>query len=357
MIPRITILGGTRAALVLLAVASLRPSLVPIFETGVEKGDDKPWALKPPAPAVALKPPKLEKLEGETCGQCHADVVTEWASTAHAIAWVDEVYREEVKDKSRPDSCYGCHVPKPILPMLTTGQGGGPMARAEARSDGRDLGISCQACHEAADGTMVGPWGAATSAHKTASSPSMTEKAASALCAVCHSTNIGPVVGIAKDFVAAKLEESGKSCIACHMAPMERAPSKSAAEGASPQPGRSHALQTPRDPAFLALGFEPSLRIEGGKSVVTIRNRAGHRIPGLIGRKIEFKAEVLDAGGKTLAQGGLTLDARSYLPIEKSVELAVGAAGSAVRLRGLHFDPRRDEPVEFLNVRLEASGR
>jgi len=337
MIPRTAFLACTTAALALLVAAAARST------------DEKPWTLKPPAPAVALRPPKLEKLDGETCGQCHADVVDEWVGTAHAIAWLDEVYREEIQDKTRPESCHGCHIPKPILAA-------GLAARAEPRAETRDLGISCEACHAGPDGAILGPWGAPTTAHTSALSENMTEKASSAMCAVCHATNIGPVVGIAKDFATAKLGEKGKSCIGCHMAPMERKPSKGAAEGATARPGRSHAIQTPRDPAFLALAFEPSLRVEGGKSVVTILNRAGHRIPGLIGRKIEFQAEVLDAGGKTLATGNLVLDARSYLPIEKSVDLAVAAAGASVHLKGLHHDPRQEKPVEFLDVRLQPSG-
>jgi nitrate/TMAO reductase-like tetraheme cytochrome c subunit len=312
--------------------------------------EKKPWELKPPAPAVALKPAKLARLDGQTCGECHADVVEEWAGTAHAIAWVDEEYKEEVADKTRPQSCYGCHIPKPILAA-------GLPARAEARTEAQHLGISCESCHLGPGGAMLGPWGATTSAHRSELSEHMTEKASSAMCALCHSTNIGPVVGVAKDFVSSKMEERGKSCIACHMAPLERKPSKGAMEGAPVRAGRSHAIQTPRDPAFLALAFEPTLRIEGGQSVVSIRNGAGHRVPGLIGRRIEFLAEVLGADGKVLGQLRQVLDARAYLPVDQSMEIAIDAVGAAVRLRGLHHDPRRNEPVEFLNVRLEPSGR
>ena len=50
----------------------------------------------------------------------------------------------------------------------------------------------------------------------------MTEKASSAMCSVCHSTNIGPVVGIAKDFETSKQAERGRSCIGCHMQAIER---------------------------------------------------------------------------------------------------------------------------------------
>lgn len=347
MLSRTTLSGGATAALALLSTV--------LSSTG----DGKPWALKPPAPVIALKPPKLELPAGGiaeegrsragNCAECHADVAEEWASTAHAISWLDEVYREEVQDKTRPESCHGCHTPNLILSP-------GLAARAEPRAGSRDLGISCESCHVGPDGAMLGPWGAATTAHKSAKSEHMTEAASSRMCAVCHATNIGPVVGIAKDFLGAKLEEKGLSCMGCHMAPVDRKPSKGADAGAAERKGRSHAIQTPRDPAFLALAFEPSLKVEGGKSIVTIQNKAGHRIPGLIGRSLEFQVEVLGADGKAVGQGSTTLDARNYLPYDKSVAIPVAAVGSSVRLRGLHHDPRRDEAVTFLDVRLESSG-
>jgi hypothetical protein len=149
------------------------------------------------------------------------------------------------------------------------------------------------------------------------------------------------------------------------MAAIER---RWASEGAPPadgastgevqvRPGRSHALQTPRDPAFLRRAFEPSLSVEGAKSVVLIANRAGHRVPGLIGRSIEFKAELLDAGGKTVGQGALTIDTRSYLPVEDRVRIEIEGVGAAVRLIGLHHDPRLEKPVQFMDERLEPGGK
>jgi hypothetical protein len=320
-------------------------SAILLLAAAAGAGEDR-WKLDPPKPAVALKPAKLVKLEGETCGKCHADVVGEWTSTAHAIAWIDEVYRDEVKDKTRPEGCYGCHAPTPILAA-------GLAARAEVRADGRDLGISCESCHLGPDGAMLGPVGAETPAHKSVKSDHMTDTASSAMCAVCHSTNIGPVVGIAKDFFTAKLDTQGKSCVGCHMATVER----KGAEGAAAHPGRSHEIQTPRDPSFLARAFKPSVRVDGGKTVVALENQAGHRIPGLIGRKIEFQVEVLGADGKPAGKGSLVLDAKSYLPVGKSSEIAVQATGKSVRVRGFHHDPRSETPVGFLDVTLEPSSR
>jgi hypothetical protein len=346
-------IGASRAAAVAGGLALLLVSTASRASDLARQAAAPAWDLKSPAPVIALKPPKLEKLEGENCAECHAAVVEEWASTAHAVAWKDEVYQEEVKEKTRPQSCYGCHVPKPLLEA-------GLATRAEAREDKRDLGIACASCHLGEGGVQLGPTGAnaptsdaRTGPHATKLSDHMTEKSGGALCVVCHATSIGPVVGIAKDYVASKQEERGRSCLACHMAPVERAPSKGAAEGAAPRKVRSHEIQTPRDPGFLRRAFEPSLKVEGGKSIVTIANQAGHRVPGLIGRSIELSAEVLDAQGAVRGRGSITLDARSYLPVDGTVEITVGAVGTEVHLVGLHNDPRAEKPVPFLEAHLK----
>ncbi len=307
--------------------------------------DEKPWELAAPAPAIRLRPEKLDKLEGESCGRCHADVLAEWLGSAHAISWQDEFYREALTEKSRPQSCWGCHAPKPLL-------SDGLAARAEARSELQALGIACTSCHSAADGSVLGPAGRPSSAHVARASEFMTEKASSALCGICHATNIGPVVGIAKDFESSKQAERGRSCIGCHMQLVERKPAQGAPEGAAAYKGRSHAIQTPRDPAFLARAFEITLAVEGQRSIVTIKNLAGHRVPGLIGREVAFQAEVLDAQGKQLASGELTFDAQRYLPVDQSAQMPLGAAGAKVRIVGLERDPRADLPLRFLEREL-----
>jgi hypothetical protein len=336
-------------AAALLAAGLLAGALPGARQAAGGGAPEKPWTLEKPAPAVELKPKELADLAGESCGECHAALVAEWRGTAHAIAWVDEVYKEEIADRKRPESCHGCHIPKSIV-------ADGLAKKAEAREETKNLGISCQSCHLGPSGAMLGPWGAPTSAHATAVSENVSGKGSSAMCAVCHSTNIGPVVGIAKDFFTSKMEDRGRSCVGCHMAVVEREPSKGAAEGATKRSGRSHEIQTPRDPKFLARAFEPSLKVDGGTFTVTIRNLAGHRVPGLIGRSIVFQAELQDIDGKKVASAELTLDARAYMAVDGSSQIPIPGKGSSVHLKGLHNDPRRTEPVEFLDVQLKPSG-
>ena len=311
------------------------------------------WDLDVPAPTVALRPESVD-LAGYACAACHAEVAREWAQTAHAISWADELYRQAIGERKRPQLCHSCHVPQPLLAA-------GLVKRARARDEDLHRGISCESCHAGPDGTMLGPRGAPTSAHPSAKSEHMLAPGSNALCATCHRTNIGPVVGIAKDFEAARMNERGRSCIGCHMAAVERRWANppddpdGVDEDVPLRLGRSHLIQTPRDPTFLRRAFDVSLSTDGGRVRVVIANRAGHRVPGLQGREIRFEAQALDASGEVVARGEPVLDVRAYLPVDGSLEIPlepVPAGSAEVRVIGLHVDPRAVAPTTFLDLRL-----
>lgn len=305
--------------------------------------------LAQPAPAIALRPAKVEKLEEYACASCHMEVAKEWAETAHALAWLDEFYRKEMEHHRRPESCHGCHAPEPLHLSDVAD-------RPDVRDDARHLGISCESCHLGPDGAMNGPRGTATDAHPSRLSDTMSAPRSSVLCASCHRVNIGPVIGIAKDFESSKQSERGRSCVGCHMAQVERRWA-TAPEGAEQPPvrlGRSHAIQTPRDPGFLRQAFGLSVRKDGGSTFVAIANQAGHRVPGLVGRRLEFEVRVLDGSGKELGRGALVLDERAYLPVDGKLEVEVAATGAEVSVVARHTDPRASEPIVFLEERLKA---
>jgi hypothetical protein len=326
------------------AAAAFSLLLASLVWASAELGDD-PWprampGLKEPAPAEDGLPAKLAPLDEVTCTQCHAAIVEQWSATSHAMAWVDELYQAELADRKKPEGCHGCHAP---VPLHSAKLGSKP----DARVDHRRLGVSCESCHLADDGAMLGPTGAATDAHGSRRSESMTAAGSNALCISCHRTTIGPVIGIAKDFEASALPSQGATCVGCHFA-VER---EVDFEGGK-RKVYSHEVQTPRDPAFLALAFGLSLRVEGGKSIVSIENRAGHRVPGLIGREIEFTAQALDAGGKELAVASLKLDSSSYLPVSESLAIELPVAAAKVRVTGTHKDLRIEKPLRFLETEI-----
>jgi len=292
--------------------------------------------LRVPAPRADGLTARLDGLEQHDCAECHVEVFAEWSASLHALAWVSEPYQEEVEGKSKPQGCWGCHVPSRLLDTDLSN-------KPEAREEARHFGVDCIACHQGADGTVHGPWGEPTEAHRSARDARFQGSGSNALCSACHRTNIGPVIGIAKDF-----EESGPACVQCHMAPVER----TLADGKGKRPGRSHALQTPRDPGFLARAFALSLVRREQRCFVRIENVAGHRLPGLIERKFLFEAQAFDAAGLELGRPQARIDTRSSLASKAVLELELPPQTARARIQAHHLDPRQEQPVLFLESEL-----
>ncbi|MFT7543150.1 MAG: hypothetical protein ACI9K5_004135 [Gammaproteobacteria bacterium] len=339
------------------------------LSAGVGQGqqDHKPL-LSPPAPTTLFEPSVLGGLEELECTPCHSAVTAEWSAGAHALAWVDTVYRESILDRRRPKACHACHIPQPLL---VTGELPERLRPRDSEAADAHFGVSCVTCHQGPDGSILGPWGAQTTAHKSTLSRQHLSGVeagdtggSNALCSTCHSTNIGPVFGVAKDFKEAGMGERGLTCVGCHMAPIERRwanepgdklGSKFGADLALDESvplriGRSHALQTPRDPAFLRLAFGWSLTGDSGARKLVLKNQAGHRVPGIIGRAIVFQVTSLGAAGEELGTGDLNVDSFSYLPVDGAQELALAAGAVAVRIVGKHKDPRASRSEVFLEL-------
>ena len=219
----------------------------------------------------------------------------------------------------------------------------------------RAHGIDCAACHEGEDGEMLGPWGIETDAHASAKNESFTTGGGNRLCIACHATNIGPVIGVAKDFNKTAVAKAGGSCVGCHMAPVERAHAidPETGEAAPVREGRSHHLQTPRDPTFLRQAFRLEAMTRDDVTVVSITNRTGHRVPGLSLRTMEFRLELLDANGKTRAEVRHTIDKRRYLPVDEALEIELDGVGTTVHVLGDHDAPGYRLAVRFLDETLQ----
>ena len=296
--------------------------------------DDEP-DLPAPRPAVAIETDAPLSIDEVSCAICHEDVAREWADSAHGLAWVDSAYQKSIRRKRRAKTCYSCHVPEPLVR-------GSLARRAKARTDADTfhLGVTCEACHEDADGAQLGPRGAPTDAHSTRASKFLTAPGSNELCTVCHATTIGPVIGIADDLTDSGLDEEGLSCVGCHMAPV---PVESSDEGVPARTRRSHALQTPRDPAFLRRAF--TLTFHGDR--LTLANATGHRVPGLEGRELRFELRLLDEAGELLETQRTKIDPDAYLPVRGELEVRFERSGASVQVNAEHHDPRSKDPIPF----------
>lgn len=332
-----------------LALKTLGPTLVTLALCGALLAGgvgEAPWDLEPPAPVETDAPVHVGDLEGLACASCHEAVANEWASSMHAFAWIDPIYQEALAGARRPESCTACHVPAPLHAR-------GLDERPRARTEDLRFGVSCQACHLDAEGTVLGPRGAPNGAHPSKRAESFVGAGTNALCSACHATFVGPVLGVARDFEEAGLAAEGATCVGCHMAPLERSWGREQDGSEAPvRAGRSHALQTPRDPSFLRRAFGLTASERSGVTVLEVANRAGHRVPGLIGRSLHIEAVLLDAAGAELGRGELWVDSEDPLPVRGSLRIEIPGRGRTLRVRGRHVDPRLLEPVPFLDEEL-----
>lgn len=104
---------------------------------------------------------ELEVLDIRTCQDCHLNVTSHWADSAHANAFVDPYFQERWAALGTPRECLACHTTN-FQP--TTG-----LFDAE--------GISCEACH-----------GQVTADHPPKPIPI---KADNEFCGTCHTTTLG----------------------------------------------------------------------------------------------------------------------------------------------------------------------
>jgi hypothetical protein len=253
-----------------------------------------PHAARPahkPAGASACSAPHNPD-SAATCGKCHTEIYAEWKDHDHALAWTDPIYQESLKDKKRPELCYPCHIPTSVLDKLGS--------KPATRDDLREEGVTCVACHKK-EQAMAGPFGAKTDAHPSVQDPAFTEQGSNTLCMSCHSTKIGPVLPLGKDFEEAKLADKGKSCVGCHMAEVERHMAVSMVTGqptGEVRKGRKHEVFGPGDGDFAGKAFKLSARTDGKDVVLSIENEAGHRVPGLLIRKFVVVVRSRDGSNK-----------------------------------------------------------
>jgi hypothetical protein len=270
-----------------------------------------------------------EEAGASRCAKCHREIHAEWAASAHGLAWKDPLYQTELKKATRRESCIPCHIPQPLQ---RTGLSELPLPREE----GLDDGVGCDACHLGKEGAYHGPFGGAASAHESVADPLFSDLLrTNEICLPCHSTRIGPVLPLGRDFEREGPAEAGKTCVSCHMDAVERRVAID--EGLEREPpvraGRSHRLRGPREAAFAAKALEIETVREGDGIRVVVRNEAGHRVPGLVGREFVIRFTLLGAEGAPGVKEEIRIDHRAFLPANRSREVRLESARGAESIR------------------------
>ncbi len=302
------------------------------------------------------RPHRVEGWESIGCAECHRAIAEEWAESLHGIAWVDPHYQEAIARKRRPEGCHGCHIPE-RLHLGDLSKRPRPRDGAGEGSEPLHHGITCTTCHGGPDGEILGPWGAETDAHASVRSPSFTGEGRDRLCAACHQTNIGPVVGVARDFLETDQAAKGLSCVGCHMPIVER-PAAIGPDGerSEEREVRSHRILGPWDTEFLASAFALSVEVGEDRTRLVIVNQAAHRVPGLTDRSFVVRARLVDEAGKVVDEEELEITTRSHLPVDGVLVSTLAGRGAAVEVELLHRSPGVRDPIVVLEKRMAADG-
>lgn len=295
----------------------------------------------PPADVAAAASEGRDPNSAATCGQCHTEFYQEWKGRAHSKAWVDELYQAQLKLRKKPQACYGCHIPVDVHARLGR--------KPKPRESLHDEGVTCVSCHKSRStgDDILGPFGSKTDAHPCQKNPAFTSSV-SMMCASCHGTKIGPVLPLARDHKTYRetLGEKAKSCVECHMPSIERHLAVSIVTGkpvGEKRMTRDHTILGPYDVEFCRQAFELGARADNGKDlVVSIRNGAGHRVPGLKLRQFVVAIAQLTKGGEQLATHEIVLSHENEIKVlevrEFRFDLADGANAIEVRIDHIFQD-------------------
>jgi len=225
----------------------------------------------------------LDVMESAFCASCHPDIYAEHEQSTHGRAFTDEEVRLATARFAHQD-CIVCHTPRPIF---ETGIGQNPKRRHHGLAEGN----TCMTCHWRPEYDYGGFVGGAQC--QDAFHPDVGTVEA---CASCHRNHGTPYQWAASPTG----EVTGRTCIDCHMAPVERP----IAVGGPVREVRPHGFPGSRSVEQVNKAYEYSAALEGDHVVVKVKNTgAGHNFPTeLKQRSVESLVVVRDLAGAEVAR-------------------------------------------------------
>lgn len=266
-------MSGPARAITLLALAAGAALFVFALRWSDPAPDGSPATGAPgesePGPGAPAKAGVLDS--SENCRACHEEIYEEWASSYHAQAWVDPLFRE-LSNEYKDQSCHSCHAPRPIH---ETG-----FATAEARATDRQSGVNCLTCHKKGDrvaGPIPDPQGSPECPpdcgplYDPAHASERSQKATLDFCGVCHNLH-----GTNDEFLRSRYARENMTCLTCHMPEVVRPIVK----GGKPRQSRRHTFPGAHSEEMLRTAMGIEARLEGDRIVARAVNKgAGHKVP------------------------------------------------------------------------------
>jgi hypothetical protein len=282
-----------------------------------------------------------------SCSECHVDIYSEWARSAHAKAFESETYRRATDDYQFKE-CIACHAPEPRL----TSREPAP------RTTDRELGVACVSCH-LDHGSMVGPTQPTGFAkpHPVRVDPALF--ADGVLCGRCHQSTLSQWQAVPVD--------KKKDCRQCHMPTIRRTITQatnliSRPIVAAESPGGEHRHLFTLIPTDLPeKPFDLIVDLNEQKLQVTLHNLLPHDLPtGDFGmRVVQLTARSVNATGSEspLAKWEVNGIVGASIPAGGSRSWSVGLPLGTQRVKLEMFRVSRDPADQLLLLRKEVACR
>lgn len=216
--------------------------------------------------AIAQQPKPVKVPIRGACQTCHKAHADEWLKSAHARAWISELFKE-MSDEYEQEDCLHCHAPERLL---DTGYGKEPKLRERTREGG----VDCSACHADIKGAMHGPYEIEREFHENVKSDKL---GTVEMCASCHAK-----FGTVSEFKESKWGKDPKGCVECHMPKVERPIGEiPTVEKKYPvRASRTHAFKGVEDAEFVRESLKLEATVEGDKLLVKLSSiNVGHKFP------------------------------------------------------------------------------
>jgi hypothetical protein len=294
-----------------------------------------------------LQAPEAPATLAPLCWFCHPWMTEEWKSSPHAMATGSRAFLDAVAKSDKPEDCYACHAPQPVLAA-------GLRADPLPRPADREQGVDCQSCHQDGAGAQVGPMDSAGSPfHPSVEDDSM--RAASDLCAICHGSR-NPRYDQETSYRASGYAAEEVSCQGCHM-PREQGPIAYGTRHTIRERAR-HDILGPADAQFVSQAVRLDLTCAAGRADASLTSLAvGHLLPGSAGPRVSLTLVALDAAGQELAQETLTLawdgegpDSRLAPGASRPLFLALPPGAAKARAVAQYTDDARELAVPLAQV-------
>ena len=204
------------------------------------------------------------------CRTCHRAIYAEWASSRHARAWLNPLFKEMSGDYTKTE-CLSCHAPDRLI---MTGFGNPPALREKYFAEG----VNCIACHEVELNVMRGPY-EMESQLGHANEQDESYRNSTSICASCHGVRMVQGHNKVTEFGNSSFAGQDYTCGNCHM-PLSERPLSISTGGIIRLSGDHRALGG-RDIDLLKRAAEITAVVEDGRLEVTVKSiRVGHFLPG-----------------------------------------------------------------------------